>query len=256
MVKTDESWTDLPNLMGDREKVKEMANSGDAGMELAAMGAIGAALNKMNEERGKPADPRFLYPTSRQFPFDEVTYDIVKELESRHFTAPGIKVDFHNYGPSDSYKMVSAIEADDFRLWFCRVQGSLGAWNDTAAVTQLNIPKKELNVFDDNSGPTLYLYVGKNWKNDKEKFVHSGKVNSKLNNEPKTYLEYKGAWRNEPGVTYTGRVAPSLAHTNDLGRQYDPTGKEPTFFKTADVFKEFKTYLENRLKVIRELPKA
>ena len=113
----------------------------------------------------------FLYPISSQFPFDNVTQQIVLALRERDFRVPGIKVELGSYGYLP-YDYVKTIEDDDFRLWFCRIQRSLGdGFNDIAAVSQLNIPGKELSVYDDNSGPTFYLYVGKNWKAEKHGFV-------------------------------------------------------------------------------------
>jgi hypothetical protein len=246
--KPQKSWTGLPNLVGDTERVEELVNSGDAGRDIAGLGALFAALNKANEARRKPADPKFLYPTSRQFPFDGITYQIVKALEERDFNFPGIKVELHSYGPSDSYRLVKTIEGDDFRLWFCRAQGRVDDdWNDTAAVNELNIPKKELHVYEDNSGPTFYLYVGKNWERDKESFIHGSKVNSKLNHKPKSYLHYSGSWqKTDGGIHYPGKIAPFLAHDNDLEREYDPQGNEPRYFETQKVFQEFADFLKNK----------
>ncbi|MDD5191635.1 MAG: hypothetical protein PHH54_02065 [Candidatus Nanoarchaeia archaeon] len=254
--KPQRDWTELPNVLGNQEKIEELCSSGDAGRDLAGLGCIAAAFNKTAEARRQPADPRFLYPTSRQFPFDETTYKIVKALEERDFNVPGIKVEFHSYGPSDSYRRVETIEGDDFRLWFCREQGRIGSdWNDTAAVSNLNIPFKELSVFSDNSGPTLRLYVGDNWEKDKEGFVNSVKVNSKLREEPRTYLRYSGSWQksSKGGVYYPGKIAPFLTHTNDLDREYEPRGNEPKYFETKKIFHEFDEFLKGKLEEITSL---
>ena len=81
-------------------------------------------------------EPRFLYPQSRQFPFDEVCEQIVRALEERNWSVPGITVDFDVYGTGDEkYRLVRHIKGDDFKLWFCRPQALMGRWNDTAAVT-------------------------------------------------------------------------------------------------------------------------
>lgn len=244
-----DSWLDKPNLMGDRKKLEELCTT-DIGKKMAALGAIGAALN---EAHAQPAKPSFFYPTSRQYPFDETTFKIVEALMERNFSVPGIEVEIHSYGPNKSYKHVSTIKSDDFRLWFCRGQGRINPhWNDTAAVNQLNIPGKELSVFEDYSGPRFYLYVGDNWEKDKEDFVIGSKVNSKLHGERKTYLHFTGSQEKDKVVNYDNSIAPFLTHDNDLGREYDPEGDEPTYFKTKEVFKEFKDFLENRLKEIRK----
>ena len=250
----ERDWTELPNIFGDKDTIEELVRSGDEGMHLAAFGAVVQAFKNVKQAEKVPCGPQILYPTSRQFPFDETTYKIIHELELREWNVPGIKVEFYGYGPSNAYKRVESIEDDDFRLWFCRVQGRLdGNWNDTAAVTQLNIHMKELHVYEDNSGPTLCLYVGKNWEQDKQSFVHGLKVNSKLRGELRTYLRYSGSWqKSHGGVYYPGRIAPFIAHDNDLEREYDPKLGEPKYFETQKVFKEFTEFLEDKLEQIKK----
>jgi hypothetical protein len=138
-------------------------------------------------------EPTFLYPNSRQFPFDEVCEQIVRALEERNWSVPGISVDFDVYGTgAQKYRCVRYIKGDDFKLWFCRIQANMGSWNDTAAVTEIVIPQKELHVYEDESGPTYYEYVGKNWDVHKESFLKDGKINSKLRGQPRTHIKYEG----------------------------------------------------------------
>ncbi|MFA5197818.1 MAG: hypothetical protein WC437_05370 [Patescibacteria group bacterium] len=234
--------------------------------------ALMLSLGKIRQEE-KRNSLEFLYPTSRQFPVDEVCEQIVRELEKRNWQVPGINVEFHEYGSgAQKFRAVLRIKSQDFKLWFCRVQRTMpgGRWNDTAGVTEIVIPKKELHVYEDESGPTFYLYVGDDYERDREKFVNGSKVNSKLNGEPKLYLEYKGGCdcRATGGAsseavgfltatltgdaeklarmthTHSGRRPPLLVHTNDLGREYDPEGDEPKLFRIAEVMAEFKQYLE------------
>lgn len=214
----------------------------------------------------------FLYPTSRQFPFDEVCDQIVRELEKRRWQVPGITVNIRSYGDSYNLQYVERIQGKDFRLWFCRVQKMIpgGEWNDIAGVATLVIPKKELNVFKDESGPTFYLYVGKDYEADRQIFMAGGKIHSKLRKEPKTYLEYKGGCKcrqtsgasfpahsflmanikgdakalEEMAHSHSDRRAPLLVNTNDLGRQYDAEGDEPRELKTEAVMAEFTKYLK------------
>ncbi len=230
---------------------------------------------------------QFLYPKSQQFPFDVVSTAIVRSLEERNWRVPGIEVEFDVYGSGEQkFRLVREIRGQDFKLYFCRVQGLIpgGRWNDIAAVTEIVIPKKELHVYDDESGPTFYLYVGKDWEQDRRKFMSSSKVNSKLCKHPKMYLKYKGACNCQStskasfeaiGLltslinrdaeklsrlthTHERRRSPLLVHDNDLGREYEPepNGKwnwsmwkrepgELTMFRTADVMAEFKKYLED-----------
>ena len=197
----------------------------------------------------------FLYPKAREYTFDEVCEQIVRELEARSWKVPGIAVSFESYGNGWTY--VGTIQGADFKLYFCREQGSLdrGHWNDIAAVYILDIPEKELHVFGDNSGPRFYLYVGNNWEQDRPRFIKT-KVLSKLHGEPRIYLMYEGECRcpaSDFRHTHPSLKSPYLAHNNSLGREYDPEGEEPKEFITAEVEKEFADWLtEHVLTPIQE----
>lgn len=220
----------------------------------AKMGRFWKPSDEQNQQTERSKTMQFLYPTSRQFPFDEVCERIVRGLEERNFQVPGIKVTFDEYGTGEAkFRMVKTITGNDFKLWFCRVQGRLGngRWNDIAAVTEIVIPMMELHVYEDEAGPTLYTYVGKNWKRDREKFMQTSKVNSKLREEPRMYLQYTGGRKkpDDPGYQYyhRGRRSPYLVHTNNLGREYDPEGKEPHYFVTNEIFIQFTKWLINQV---------
>lgn len=224
---------------------------------------------------------QFLYPISRQFPFDEVCGRIVRELEKRSWHVPDITVEFHDYGTG--FRRVSYIKSQDFKLWFCRVQRLMdgGGYNDTAGVNSITIPKKEIRIHEDESGPTLYLYVGNDYERDRKNFMSGSKVNSKLDGKPRTYLQYNGGCicRATHGAafkatglltallnsdrealsrmhhTHRGRRPPILIHNNDLGREYEPEGDEPKIFNTDEVMEEFKQYLESVvLKMVLDHP--
>lgn len=212
---------------------------------------------------------RFLYPSVQQFPFDSACAQIVRELEKREWKAPEIEVEFHEYG---GFRMVSTIKSRDFKLWFCRVQCTMpdGQWNDTAGISEIVIPKKEIRVYEDESGPVFYLYVGNDYERDRKRFMNGSRINTKLNGEPKLFLKYEGGCdcKATQGAgfsavsfltadlsgdteklrklkhTHPGRRSPLLVHDNDLGREYDPEGDEPTLFRTDEVMAEFKKYLE------------
>lgn len=194
--------------------------------------------------------PEFLYPISRQFPFDEVAEKIVRALEKRNWQVPKVSVRFDVYGSGEAkYKLVREIACEDFKLHFGRIQRTLpgGIWNDTAALDEICIPKQHIEVFDDESGPTYFLYVGQNWEADKKWFMNSIKVHSKLNGEPRRYLRYSGYGR--------GRRACYLVADNDLGREYSPQGDESGSFSLEEKFKEFTAYLEEFvLKYILQFP--
>ncbi|MEC7838803.1 MAG: hypothetical protein VX777_02040 [Chlamydiota bacterium] len=133
--------------------------------------------------------PTFLYPKSRQFPVDEVCEKIVRALEKRNWKVPGVQVKFNDSGTGElKYRYVSIIKGADFRLWFCRIQGRISYWkNDVAAITEISIPKRELHVYDDESGPTYFTYVGDNWEEDKEKFMNASKYCNTVNGEKKSF---------------------------------------------------------------------
>lgn len=153
---------------------------------------------------------KFLYPTARQFAFDEVCSEIVAELEKRHFDVPGIEVEFRCYGSGELLlRKVSRIVGEQFALHFSRAQGLLpeGDYYNTAAVSTVCVPGERINVYDDNSGPTYYTYVGDDWDGDRENFFsafHSPGVNSKLNGEPRTYLTSRAATKKDPRFATPG----------------------------------------------------
>lgn len=192
---------------------------------------------------------KFLYPFVRQFPFDSTCDQIVRELEKRNWQVPDIAVEFHEYGDGgQKFCMVSQIKGHDFKLRFCREQCLLpgNRFNDTAAVAKIVIPKRELSVYVDESGPVFHLYVGNDYERDRNKFMNCLKVNSKLRGEPKMYLRYHGACYCSDGFPHIhpNERPPYLAHTNDLGREYDHGDDKPKLFSTAEVMRGFKQYLE------------
>lgn len=195
--------------------------------------------------------PQFLYPHSRQFPFDEVAEKIVRAIEKRNWSVPGITLEFNTYGSGEAkYQLVREIIGNDFKMHFWRMQGRLdGCWNDVAALSTINIPRQELTVYEDESGPRFLLYVGEDWEADKDWFMNSIKVNAKLRGEPRRYLRYSGNRRS--------RRSEFLATDCDLGREYSPIGDEPTQFNLEQKFGEFASWLEeNVLNYILSFPEA
>ena len=195
--------------------------------------------------------PKFLYPHSRQFPFDEVAEKIVRELKKRNFDIPGIEVELDSYGSGEEkYIYVSMIKGADFKLWFCRVQGQLSkSKNDIAAIHEIKIPRQELCVYEDESGPTYRIYVGDDWEKDKEWFFNTIKIHAKLRGERKKYLIYSGN-------TYKSRAV-YLLPDKDLGREYEPEEGEPQRIEVKDVFSNITEYLtKNVLEYILKFPEA
>lgn len=200
--------------------------------------------------------PKFLYPKSRQFPFDEVCEKIVRAIEKRNWEVPGLTVEFSTYGSGKAKHIyISNIRGKDFKLRFCRGQENLGGYNDIAAVSEVTIPKQQICVYEDESGPRYYLYVGGDWDKDKDKFIDGIKTHSKLNKEPKMYLMYKGGCT--IAYSYRNQRPPFLFHDNDISREYMPEGNEPTEFVLEDKFQEFTDWLDkNVLDYIFTFPEA
>ena len=183
--------------------------------------------------------PQFLYPHSRQFPFDEVAEKIVRAIEKRNWKVPGITIEFRTYGSGEAkYQMIRSITGDNFYLGFCRFQGILnGPWIDLSALHSICIPKESIDVFDDESGPSYWLYVGNDWESDKEWFMHSFKYNAKQNKEPRRYLRYKGN-------TYNKRAQELVAFNDFFNREYLPEGNEPVRINLEQKFNEITAWLK------------
>ena len=193
------------------------------------------------------------YPMSEQFPFDAVCEQIVRSLELRDWKSPAfpeLEVEFSTQG---EVQKVFKIEASQFKLIFSRRWDSPQnkAPNFGSAVSMLWIPRKELSVCADESGPCFYVYVGSDWENDRLQFMRSAKINSKLMKKPRTYLLYRGSFykREDPlfNRAHPGMRPTYLVHNNNLEREYDLADGDPADFVTADIFEEFRIYLADEV---------
>lgn len=190
---------------------------------------------------------QFLYPTKLQFPFDAVCGQIVRALEARAWKVPGLVVELREYGTGQQLlRHVSSIKSDqsaidlghhDVRIEFGRPQGLLpeGRFNDCAAVNEIQLARRSLRVYDDESGPTYNVYVGDAWERDRSTWWT--RPNARLDKEPRLCVRYSG-WR-----PYAGRAS-RLAWDKD-GREYGPEGDEPQTLDTHVVMEEFRSYLQD-----------
>lgn len=203
---------------------------------------------------------KLLLPSASHFPFDCVCGEFVRLLVERNFEVPGVEVEFHRYFGCIH---VAEIEGDDFRLRFHRKQGELSwRYNDTSAVSELTIdgpPPMQLTIYSDNSGPTLYVYVGNDWEADRLSFVRNIKVSARQRGERRTYLGYHGSdapdryvrygvdwkWYGR-GSSYYQVARHLIADRDALGREYEPGGDEPTEYATGEIFTAFDEWLEAR----------
>lgn len=189
---------------------------------------------------------QFLYPTSRQYPFDEVSGQIVRALEKRGWKVPGFLIEFHDYGSgAQKVRYVSSIKSDrdaldrgqhDVKILFGRPQDVLpgGRFNDCAAVYDVQLPGQCLRVFQDESGPNYEVYVGDSWERDRSTYWNG--YNTRLNKEPRRCVRYSGKHSQS-------RSLDLVWHSDD--REYGPEGDEPTSFRTRDVMESVRVYLSD-----------
>ena len=186
----------------------------------------------------------FSYPYKLQFPFDEIAVKIVRALEKRQWTVPGITVDFFTYETNyGRYKMVNSIVGKNFKLEFGRIQGIIdGSWNNIAGLHMICIPQQAIEVYNDESGPDYYLYVGENWARDKDWFMNSYKSNGKLLGEHRRYLKYTG---NIYTRRRSGRPT-ELIHEKSRF-EFSPRGEEPTCIDLDSKFDEFTKWIKDNV---------
>jgi len=192
-------------------------------------------------------DRQFLYPTKLQFPFDAVCGQIVRALEARAWKVPGFTVELREYGSGQQLlRHVSSIKSDqsaldlgqhDVRIEFGRPQGLLpeGRYNDCAAVNEIQLARRSLRVYEDESGPTYNVYVGDAWERDRSTWWT--RPNTRLNKALRLCVKYSG-WR-----PYAGRAG-RLAWDKD-GREYGPEGGEPETLDTHTIMEEFRSCLQD-----------
>ena len=200
---------------------------------------------------------QFLYPKSRQFPFDEVSEQIVRALHARDWKVPGFVVEFRDYGSgAQKLRYVSKIESDpsaidlgqhDVLIDFGRPQGLLpdGRWNDVAAVNEVRLPRRALRVYEDESGPTYNVYVGDAWELDRRTWW--SRPNQRLNKEPRLCVSYSG----QSG--YRNTRAATLVAVEDH-REHSPEGNEPRGYRTDVIMGEVRAYLQDVLATIEAFP--
>jgi len=182
-------------------------------------------------------EPTMLYPFSRQYPFDEVGTQIVQALEERNWEIPGIIVEFRAYGSGEAlYRYITKISGKDFTLEFGRAQGVHRHDNNIAAISRVAYPKRDISVYEDESGPTFAEYIGDNWEADREQFLRYGR---KFDSKDDMYVSFRATPR------HNTRRSPNLAERNGGFRRY----------KTDDVYNDATVWLiENVLRVIEAQP--
>lgn len=202
------------------------------------------------------ASPEFHWPDTgadRTYssPMERAGGLLVRELARVGWEIPGMDIVIDTYGQGENLirrvREISGItEAGPFSLRFSSHQDHKGRFNVLTGLSEATIPPGVQIVFyDDRSGPTGYLYLGKDWKTDGATWMNDAKVNSKLNNKPKTYLRYSG---------HGGRG--TMAHDNDLGREYSPDDHQPTHMDSNRVAGQVVEFIEGLISKLSKMPSA
>lgn len=193
----------------------------------------------------------FLWPVAEAgHPLSMIGTRLVHELARVGWEVPGIDVAFETVGRGkDVHCQVREVTGDigdgPFSLRFCMEEGPKGGRSATTGLGFATVPPGiEIEFYSDRSGPVSYLYIGDDWKRDGKAFIDAAKVNSRLRDEPKTYLRYQGA----------GTWGDVLKHDDDLGREYRPEGHEPTVLSIRDVVANVEATVDAILERLRAMP--
>ena len=191
-----------------------------------------------------------VYPGKAKYSFDDVCRRILSALEEHQWVFPGIEVKFNERRrPSKICRRIEMIAGNNFKIGFYRKEySSRGKPLNNVSVGQINIPRKELRVYSDGSGPSLYEYSGKNWEIDRRKFISGNKENI-------SYTKFSGCsfkmirdnFDKDPDKNVREQT-PYLASEDDLKSFYS-SGPQPElrFYKPEEIYDEFADYLESHV---------
>ena len=201
----------------------------------------------MNTTTMSRPQPVMLRPTSRQYPFDEVCTKIVQALEERNWKIPGMNVKFRTYGSGEAlFRVLEEISGKNFTLHYSRSQALNHGWYDVAAIHRIAIPMKDLEVWEDESGPTLHVYAGKDWTRHRARFLDGiYKYDRRMK---KLYASFTsgcdcGATRYSVHHTHTGQRSPILIPKGPQDWGLDRTNT----YRTDDLFAEITAWLEEHV---------
>jgi hypothetical protein len=105
----------------------------------------------------------------------EFSIKILEESRKRNFNIPDMEFGFRLAVESKEINL-TCISNDNFNLYF----------NSDNIITSFNIPKISFDIFSDYSGPSVKIYSGENW--DEEKKSSKSLLNFKSDN----FLRYSG----------------------------------------------------------------
>lgn len=201
------------------------------------------------------AQPDFVWPNEgKRHPLAHAGARLVQEFARVGWDAPGFNVELAIRGSGRNlHRQVQRISGDLPEGPFVFTFGMHDTDRDGKAVaaglSEIVIPPGiELVTYSDNSGPTAAIYVGRNWKADAKAFIDGFKTNAKLNGARKTYLRYE--------ASHLPRYRGILLHTNDLGREYDPEGAEPTALALIEIVARVEAVVDRIIAQLIQLPSA
>ena len=150
-------------------------------------------------------------------------------IEKRNFDIPGLKPHFVMKDDCETVEMMSIRYNDWFRIW-----GSGEIVTNTMKVHCWgNWP----------ASASLEYFIGEIGSEDHTNFLNGGTlVNSKLRGHKKIHLRYES--KND-GV---------FRHDNDLGRLYEPEGREPRRFEYDEVMKHVRETCQEVLNELEAIP--
>lgn len=233
--------------------------------------------------------PTLQLPNRKSYPFDIAANKIVQTLREYNWKVPGIEVEFTTYGTGFDknsfvskivgYRIRSGIRTDSFILEFSYPKsGSNG-------IKEIIFREERIEVYDDNSGPVYWLYVGPGslhyppdpdelqteinhprfWeytKNDgffakmpdettaRSEFMHKLTLShARLKAEPRIALLYENRHRCA-ALTKGARIT----NNDDLERNYRALPSEPQSFDLGKLYNHFSKRLEKILAEIKQHP--
>ncbi|MBL8158999.1 hypothetical protein JNJ66_00920 [Candidatus Saccharibacteria bacterium] len=197
---------------------------------------------------GPPPGVTVLLPTREQFAVDEPVRAIVEALRNLGWQAPGIRIRFTE--PTGPYCWLETIEGPEWQLLFAQPIARPRP-GDILGVETINIPRMQLTVYADESGPVLTLYTGPSdrWPQDRERFRGRRLAHYLQPEEPWFQTYAGGALSTSDGAeAWTpGQRQPLMAHTTMGGLSFPLLPEQPPEVKTQDVLEDFEHWLTTHI---------
>lgn len=198
----------------------------------------------------------------------DFSFRLIEEIRKRNFDIPNMNFSFYT---NNGEIVLCGISGKNFRL---HIHNNI--------ITSYTIPKIEINLYEDYSGPSAKVYIGTNWKKDEKLFNYGH--NMKLHKKKRIMLCYCGEERvdtqikeetyhkintrkrkinnilktNEFDFNKIYDIKEYLKNDDDLDRNYTPLPKnknEMYYYYTNDFLFDVLTWVYNNVyKKILEIP--